>query len=397
MTETNTIGDRLRMLRRERGITQDELAERSGVSKDLVSKLEQNRRQSARITTLARLANGLDVELSDLIDKRDRIGTDRDGGSILAIRDVLLSPSLLPGMPGMDAADDGTPTPLPELQAAVAAGWGHYWRGEFGPLAATIPGLIGEAQTTRQAAGPAAAGMLAQAWQQAACLMVHLGRDDLAAIGAERAIRAAAEGDDEWQWATVHGTYSWVLLHQARLTEAEELAARIAQRIEPSFSAPDAHLAAWGNLLMTALAPAAAAGKDVADYVAMASAGAERLGRRVDIYETAFGPTSVQMQTVHAYAVLKEPGKALDAAKKVKPGELRGISRGAHLLDVATAQTDARRPRAAVETLRTARDMAPVWFRHQGIARSLVREIREVETRPSPGLRSLVNALGIEK
>ena len=48
--------------------------------------------------------------------------------------------------------------------------------------------------------------------------------DRLAAIGAERAIAAAAASDDE----LLHGTYAWVLLHQGRLAESEQLAAAVA-------------------------------------------------------------------------------------------------------------------------------------------------------------------------
>lgn len=399
MREGNTIGDRLRLLRRERDLTQETLAERSGVSKDLISKLEQGRRTSARITTLARLANALDTELSNLIDRRDRIGPDRDGGSILAIRDVLQSPSLLPGLPGLDADDSGEATPLHELQAAVATGWDHYWSGDFGALAASLPGLITEARLCHQVAGPAAAGALTQAYQLAACLMVHLGRDDLAALGAERAITTAHGGDDELQWATVTGTYAWVLLHQARLDLAERVALAMAEQIEPVMSkATPEHLTVWGGLVLTAMAPAAAAGRadHCRDHITLSRTAAVRLDHdRLD-YNVNFGPGQVAMQATHAYSVLKEPGKALDAATGVQREFLRPISWGAHLLDVAQAETDARRPRAAVETLQKARSMSPVWFRHQLLARSLVREIREIETRPSPALRSLVSSLGVE-
>jgi hypothetical protein len=101
------------------------------------------------------------------------------------------------------------------------------------------------------------------------------------------------------------------------------------------------------------------------------------------------------MQATHAYTVLREPAHALEAARRIRPGDLRGISRGRHLLDVAQAHTDARHRRAAIERLQEARDLSPVWFRHQGVARSLVRDIREEETRPSPAIRSLAKSLAV--
>ncbi|MGH3224951.1 MAG: helix-turn-helix domain-containing protein, partial [Streptosporangiaceae bacterium] len=104
--------------------------------------------------------------------------------------------------------------------------------------------------------------MLAQSYQLAACLLTQLGKDELAAVGAERAVQAAREGNDELQWATLHGTYSWVMLHEARYDEAEALALRVAGQIEPAISkaAPE-HLTVWGGLLLSAMAPAAAAGR----------------------------------------------------------------------------------------------------------------------------------------
>jgi transcriptional regulator with XRE-family HTH domain len=392
----DTIGDRLRRIRRDAVLTQEELAAKSGVSKDLIAMLEQNRRKSARITTLAKLANALDVAMSELLDKRPRleIGTD---AAVLAIRDTLLSPTLLPGF---DATDTGEPTPLSEMEKAVSANWRRYWSGKFKELAMALPGLIGEARHTRQALGGVAAGALAQSYQLAACLLTQMGRDELAAVSAERAIQVASEGDDELQWATLHGTYSWIMLHQARHAEAEALALRIAEQIEPSISkATPEHLTVWGGLLLTAMAPAAAAGRGDAarEHISMSRAASARIAHdRLD-YNVNFGPTQVAMQATHAYSVLNEPGHALRAAEDVHREDLKPISFGAHLIDVAQAQADARRRSDAVATLAEARTMSPVWFRHQGLARSIVAELVETKQRLSPALRLLAGDLDLAK
>ncbi|WP_440072306.1 helix-turn-helix domain-containing protein [Streptosporangium sp. OZ121] len=392
MDDGCTIGNRLRKIRDDRSWTQEELAERAGVSRDIIAKLEQGRRESARLTTLMSLANALDVDLSALTGKRDRMGGERDGASVLKLRDALLSASLLPGA---DDGHDGEPTPVVDVRAAVDDACRRYWAGDFPALVAQLPGLIAEARLSHAAYGEAAVYALAMAYDLAASVMVHLGRDDLAAIGAERAITVAHSGDDELLWATLHGTYAWVLLHQARPEDAEALAVTMATRVEPSFSAPVAHVAVWGNLLMWALAPAAAGGRDVADYIRMASAAAERLGGRTRVYNSFFGPAEVAVQATHAYAVRREPDKALGAARRVKSGAVGGISYGRHLLDVAQAHLDARHRQVAVERLQEAHALSPVWFRHQGVARSLVTEIREQETRPSPSVRSLVHSLNL--
>jgi transcriptional regulator with XRE-family HTH domain len=392
----DTIGDRLRRIRRDAALTQEQLAARSGVSKDLIAMLEQNRRLSARITTLAKLANALDVEMSALLDKRPRLEGGMDS-SVLAIRDALLSPNHLPGF---DPGDSGEPTPLPALHHAVASGWRRYWSGQFSELAAALPGLIGEARHAREGLGAGASGALAQAYQLTACLLTQMGKDELAAISAERAIAAATTGDDELQWATLHGTYSWIMFHQARFGPAEVHALQIAERIEPSISkATPEHLTVWGGLMLTAMAPAAAAGRGDAalDHISIAQAAAARLDHERLDYNVNFGPTQVAMQSTHAHAMLGEPGKALKAAQAVHREDLKPISCGAHLIDLAQAQADARRRRDAVGTLVEARKMSPTWFRHQGLARSIVAELVEAKQQLSPALRGLARELHVER
>jgi transcriptional regulator with XRE-family HTH domain len=393
VSESTTIGERLRRLRGERGLTQAELAERAGVSTDVVRKLEQGVRQSARVTSLRRLAQALGVNMSGLMDKRPRLEGAADTVNLLAVRDVLLSPSMLPGI---DPDDAGEATPAADLAAAVRAAWEDYWGGQFGRLAGTLPGLIGEARLTARLTGAAAAAPLAQVYQLAACLFVHMGWEDLATIAAERGVNAAAQGSDELQWATLHGTYSWVLLAQARLDEAERHAVRVAERVEPTLSsATPEHLTAWGALLLTAVAPAAAAGRaaEVGEYISLAGAGAALLTADRHDYQTNFGPTQVAMQATHGYTVLGHPRRALDAAKLVRREDLRPISWGRHLLDVAQSQVVSRRDEAALGTLRTAHTVAPEWFRHQPPAREIVAELIERRRRLTPALRSLARAV----
>lgn len=255
MPEPTTIGGRLRALRKEQGLTQEQLAEGAGVSVDLIGKLEQGRRNSARVTSLIALANALDAELSDLVGKRPQLDHG-DDVSVLAVRDAILSPSVLPGF----AAEDGDAPALPALERTVRGAWLDYWAGNLSRLTATVPGLLGEARMASREHGPRAARPLTQAYQLAACLCVHLGKDDLATMAAERAITAAAGGDDRLLWATVNGTYAWAVHHAGRLDVAERHALAVAEEIEPDFArAPLAHLTVWGGLVLTGLASAAAA------------------------------------------------------------------------------------------------------------------------------------------
>lgn len=395
MSEPSAIGEQLKRLRSERGLSQAELAERADLSVDVVAKLEQGARQTARMTTLARLAHGLDVDLGELLDRRPRM--DRRGagaGSLLAVRDALLSPDELPGI---DRADDtGAATPAAQLNRAVRTCWEHYFAGRFGSLAAILPGLIGESRVTLRAVGSPGAAAAAQAHQLAACLMVHMGKQDMAAIGAERALAAALRGDDELQWATLHGTYAWVLLAQGRLEEAERHAARVAERIEPVMSkTSDEHVTVWGGLLITALAAAAAAGRKegVGEYVSLARAGAARFESDRHDYWVSFGPVQVATQEAHAYTMLGQPARALRAARSVRRDQLLRVSYGRHLLDVAQAQFDAGRDQDTIAALYSAQELSAEWFRHQVVARAIVADLVNRQRRLTPAVRALVRAV----
>lgn len=59
----STIGERIKRLRNNGLMTQDDLAAAAGVSTDLIRKLEQGRRHTASIGSLHRIASALDVDL----------------------------------------------------------------------------------------------------------------------------------------------------------------------------------------------------------------------------------------------------------------------------------------------------------------------------------------------
>jgi len=391
-----SIGERLRTFRQERALTQEDLAERSAVSKDVIRKLEQGQRSSARIKTLRALAKGLGVAPSALLGQRERLEQQSPDG-VLAVRDALMSASDL--YPGLEPGDPGEPLTVTDLQAQVRRGWDCYWRGDLGELAAMLPALIGEARLAERETGTSACGPLAQACQLAADLMVHMGNDDLAMVAAERALSAAARGNDELQHAVLAGTASWVLLHQGRHADAELVARRGAQAVEPRHlgSAPREQLTVYGSLLLSAAAPAAGAAKasGVAQYLETAGEAAAFLPEDRHDYWVSFGPTQVAMQRCYTSAVLGEPGQALEAAKRVRRADLLPISWGAHHLDVAQALVDARRYRQATGALLTACEVSPQWFRHQGIARGLVRELVEHERRLSGPLKRLQAVTGV--
>jgi transcriptional regulator with XRE-family HTH domain len=65
------LGERLRALRKGRGLTLEALAERSGVSRAMISKLERGEKNPTLVVA-AKVAEGLEVSLSQLVGVEER-------------------------------------------------------------------------------------------------------------------------------------------------------------------------------------------------------------------------------------------------------------------------------------------------------------------------------------
>jgi transcriptional regulator with XRE-family HTH domain len=392
---TEPIGTRLRRARIARGFSRPGLAARSGVSARTIESIEQGKR-CGNALTLITLAEHLDITMADLTDRHSRIEHPADDGGMLAVRNALQSLDVLPGM--------GTPgdweAPAPEaLGLRVAHAWGLYWAGRLGALAEDNPALIRDGHAAGREHGEPGAALLAQAFQLAACLCVHVGSDDLAFSAARSAMRAAVRAGDPLQQAVMAGTASWIFLHQGRPAEAEHAARTAAERIEPSLvSAPLPHLTVYGSVLLSAAAAAANAGRADAtrEYLAAARAAAIRFtgGDRYD-YECNFGPTQLNMQVCYTSTVLEQPDAALAAVPGVNRADLRRISWGAHKLDVAQACLQWHRPRysQAVAALAEAHEISPEWFRHQGHAREMTVKLHDRRIWLPPPLQTLARTI----
>jgi transcriptional regulator with XRE-family HTH domain len=62
-----TLGDRLRAVRRRLGVSQVELAKKSGVEQQSISRVERNERLYMRSDVLARLVKALGVSADELL------------------------------------------------------------------------------------------------------------------------------------------------------------------------------------------------------------------------------------------------------------------------------------------------------------------------------------------
>lgn len=65
--EVKLIGKKIKQLREEQGLSQDELAEKSGVSRMTITYLETGVTKDVKLGTLNKIAVGLNVALKDFM------------------------------------------------------------------------------------------------------------------------------------------------------------------------------------------------------------------------------------------------------------------------------------------------------------------------------------------
>lgn len=374
------IGRRIFELRSERSpkLTQRELAERAGVSMDVISKLEQGVKTSARIPTLSAIATALDVDLAALLGKPTHLESVPVDGGLLELRRALTP--VVDGPSESNAAE--------ELRAQLGEAWAAYWRGDYDVLSGFLPGVITDARAGDRK------DLLAEACQIAACTLVHLGHSDLSLVAAGEAMRAA---EDPLLRAAITGTHSWVLLNQARSSDAAVIAIREADAMEPRRASPKPAISMWGNLLITAASAAARAGEneEAQDLLQVAHGAAIRLGETRNDYQTAFGVSQVVMQRVDAAVVNGDYVKALDTAE-LMPAEsgLPLASRARHLTDLAHAHVALGHASEAERLLLDIERMAPRWIRYQAFPRAVVADLLSGR-RPTNAVRGLARRLGV--
>jgi transcriptional regulator with XRE-family HTH domain len=397
------LGDRMARLRRIADLTQEALAERSGVSVDVIRKLEQRRKHSARLPTLHSLAKGLGVELTALLGDPPAVPSsgDVEPPQLVAVRRAIMPPLFAPPV-----EPTGTEQlSLPLVRAELADGWTLYHSAEFGRLMDVLPGIIADARLLaavgnpdQRAAGQAALG---KALQLGGHLAIRLNKTDLALAALERAYAAAGDSSDPLLAPMVSNSVAWAYQRQARLDDARNLAVYAADGVERDHSDTAEGVRVWGGLLMSAATSYARSDDyDTANLMMRtAERGAGRLtklpppvdGRLVSV----FSRSSVRIERVRLAVQHERPEEALTLAKGIRlSADTPPSWRTWLLLDVARAYTDVGDAEGAVKALESLRRVAPGWMRHHTLAVAIVTDLWAGPARPV-GLRKLAQFLGV--
>ncbi|UCM88823.1 helix-turn-helix domain-containing protein [Streptomyces marincola] len=397
-----SLGADLRRLRRLAGLTQETLADRAGVSVDVVKKLEQGRKTSARLPTLHALAAGLGVELTALLGEPPAVasGSLVDSPRLVALRRSIAPPLLaLPPEPS-------TPHPSPTaVKHRIASGWTQYHKANFPALMSALPGIIDDSRfaasvgTEQQRARGAA--LLAKSLQLGGHVAIRLGKTDLALSALERAMHAAEQSADVLLPGMISTSVAWSYQRQARLEDALHLAIHAADRVEQGRTDTAEGVRVRGGLLMSAATSYARSGdyERADEMMTSAENAAKRLahlpppedGRLVSV----FSRSSVRIERVRLAVQHKRPQEALDLARGMRLSkDVPPSWRAWLLLDIARAHTDLGNAEKAVATLERLHRVAPAWLGHHTLAVAIVRDLWSLPQRPT-GLRRLAGRLGV--
>jgi transcriptional regulator with XRE-family HTH domain len=383
--DASSLGERIRSVRRRRGLTQGELATAAGVSLSLVKKLEQGSITDVRLETLHKFARVLKVPTSHLAagPEPDPVAPDRWED----VRDALYR-----SVPGDGISEEATPEGVLDSLAALMPAWRS---NEYSRVRDMLPALIRDALSLGDDGRVARSRVLnATAW-----MLTMTRQFDDALTAGHLALDAAPDLPDTM--AAVN-TMAWCLLRQGRLGEAGDLAVGWADRAEPRFSRATAtELAAYGKILLyvnNSLVRDNRPG-EAEDALSLARAAAARIGREVECNASTtmrFGPASVTIIAAENASLKGQPDQVLAIADLATPSGLaqaEPVSRLRHRLDVAGAHVAMRQYAEGIAVLREIHGAAPEWLIHQRYARDILSRVIQRRRTLTTEMRELADAV----
>jgi transcriptional regulator with XRE-family HTH domain len=392
MAESTSLAERLRAVRKRRGLSQQELAAVAGLSRSLVEKIEQGEREDVRMETALKLATALRVPTSALL-LRDH--PEAEDGPVTGTQEAWAPVRrALAGhgpQPDEEATAAGVIAASRDLAPALS---GHH----YSAVLTVLPALLRDADALDD--GRDARKARADLLTTTGYLLTQTRQFPVAEMTLNRAIDAAGDRIDA---AAAADTLVWLYLRQGRLIEALQTATRWADELEPRFSRATVHeLMTWGRFLLDITNAAIRDNRpgEAEDALDLAAAAAARMGREVQRHpnsQMVFGPVTVAYIRAEARVLTGHP----DAALKIA-GSLPGappfpglVSRLRHRLDVASAHAQMSRYPDAVAVLQDVRQRAPEWLPQQHYARDIMARVIDRRRTLTPEMRELADFVGV--
>lgn len=386
-TPADIPGSRVRDIRLARGLTQEELAGRAGLSVAVVKKIEQG--GNGRLDTYHALARALNVRTSQLFDPGAPHATTRaddDKVDLMPLRQAITPPMAATGRLLHGDAPDLEPD-LANLRATAAALATSYYGDDYGRTATFLPALITSARVAvdHYSTGPhhtEALQLRSDVLQTAGRYLTQVRAYDLAHAALRDALLDAAAADDQVRAAGAVYLQGWLLMRQGRLDEAERLALATAEDVEPRISrASKGELGVWGRLLVRASSAAARNNRpgEARDMLRLARTAGAALGGGVAANPYGWGRfdwSTVALQAVENQVVAEQPRRVLGLSERLPGSDSKATANtwNRHRLDVAQAHVMLRQADESTAVLAELHGRAPEWLRHQQMAREMFEQ-----------------------
>ena len=384
------IGLRVARWRDIAGMTQQQLADAVGVSREYISMIENGKRAVTKRALLYDLAGALKVNVTDLTGQPSPPRTAAERAAYIA------APAIRQALDGVDEP----PQPRSPEHLADLSDWAMSARmaGDWATLGRILPGLIAETAALAGDGAEVPVGLHVQACVTAALALKPLGVVDLARRAAERAaVYADRLGNPVHSAAAQYATAQTVLAGGSRRVSLA-VAERAAERLQPDATGDDAR--AWYGLLhLHAALSAASVGRtdDAQSHWDEAASVAATVGG--DPWRMEFTPANVGVWRVGVALENGDPGQAPRYARQVDQTQLRTVQRRVRLhLDAARGLYLADHQDAAVRALLTADHICPQEVRTRPTVREIVGQmLRDTPSRGgSDELRDLATRMGLD-
>ncbi|WP_280332879.1 helix-turn-helix domain-containing protein [Nocardia wallacei] len=370
------IGQRVRQIRARRGITQQVLADRSGISRSVLAKYELGLRPVDSRKTLLALAGALGCTLGDLTGyEQDRIDPSA-AGFHTAVPDIEIA-LWTQG----NTTHTGPPRPLDDLSTAsqraaelrIACDYAT-----LGPmLAPMLTDCYRHIRDAHDADRDRAWDVLSMVAHTTAAALKARGYGALSWTAAQEAENAARNiGGTAALAATAFARSQVLLSRPGSLPAALEHAEGTADRIAPEVRTIG-EIETFGMLHLQASLVTAAMGGDPEPHLDEA---AEQAGRLADapagtsiLRNPTFGPANVQLWRMSAAMERREPGQVLALAPSLSPKDLPAEGRHAqYFVEIGRAHAMQKNYRDSLYALLRAEHAAPQHVRNMTHVRELV-------------------------
>jgi transcriptional regulator with XRE-family HTH domain len=398
MSRDETIesaGDRIRVARKLRAMTQAQLAHQTGYSLPYLKKVEAGHKP-ASAAVITRVAQVLRIPVTDLTEQPYYRKSDPELHAVVTpLRQELVRYRLPP--------DDAVqPRSYGRLKAAVAKASRRRHAVNLAALGLELPALLLE---LRAAADRATGhererlfGLLAEAYYAADQVLSKLGYPDLASTAVDRYEWAAAQSGDEL--AVLVGDYrrAGELIGSADFAGAQRMLEHSRAHLEPHLgTASPETWSTWGNLhLKSGLAAARAGDRDTADgHLAHAREAARHTGERDD-YRLAFGPVNVKIWSVGLAVELCDGTLAVERATAVHFPPTTPVERiGHHWIDLARGYQLHGNRELTLNALNSARRISPQQTRYHPSVHETVITLARQDRRATDSLAGFARWAGI--